>query len=585
MSQAKSDEKKYTNKSAHIVQRMRNEFLKEYARDPNQFDERDAEKVKTDDWFVKRFLLARNRDEKKAQNMLISTLRFFKEKNFRNIKPNDFPGEIYSLGGIFTYENDKEGNGTVYMRIKFVLRVSELKETMKKFASFLIFNLDEQVNGQGITAVVDFKDCGMRNCDLDLLWFAITTLTSYCPYGLTRILVVDLPKILQTFWFQAKYFIPSKWHNLIVFVDRNSIADYIEIEKLPKFLGGTCNRPYRGAEVIPDGCPSAFDFVRKLGHSVQLVAELADPQYVCSSTSVQQNGSLIHINAGDKLSVNPINCYYMLPSHGVESGTHFYEFTALESQSSFVGFTTKNHFAHGFRIRGLFYDGSLSSGGIFLSSFGPKIRKGDKVFSKLELTSDSIKMYVKHNERKLGLAFDVPRSNISALYPAISVYGDAVFKIRKLDAYPSSMEYEPPVYKGIEGDYKFEEALENGTRTSNDEWKNFELQIENKPERSNDTCQLYNLNFVLVNFIRAQLTRDEFGKDNVILISSSAIGIDGEAARAEIFVKELLSDFGGISVSGENFDIISKHNTQLKLKRFVMPAPKAVTKNPFLPQN
>ncbi|RWS06103.1 hypothetical protein B4U79_16192 [Dinothrombium tinctorium] len=311
------------------------------------------------------------------------------------------------------------------------------------------------------------------------------------------------------------------------------------------------------------------------------LAESPIPQYVCSSNETEQNGTLIRINKAYEHIVYPTNCYYTLPSDGIQDGIHYYEFIFVEG-NSFVGFTTKDHFADGFHIRGLFYGGTLSDGLASLGAFSRRTHQGDTVGLRIDLTKEKIKIYVHLNGRSLGLAFDVNRGNISALYPTVHTYDDALIRIRKLETFPTETEYQPKVFSGIEGDFAFEQAVDNGKNVSTDGWKQFVLSLRKKPKLSNDTFQVYRLHFAVINSINGFLIKNQNSKYEVKGVESTLIGTYGEALKAEAFVFKLISGLEDVVTNGDNLLIKSKSNTQLNLKRFTKPAPTAVTLNPIL---
>ncbi|RWS11936.1 hypothetical protein B4U79_17494 [Dinothrombium tinctorium] len=319
--------------------------------------------------------------------------------------------------------------------------------------------------------------------------------------------------------------------------------------------------------------------------SALIKAESPIPQFVCSSNEFElvlqswyENGTSIYIRKGYEHVINPTNCYY---STAIHDGTHYFEFT-FEKGDGFVGFTTKDHFAHGYRIRGLFYGGTLSDGSRRLGAFSRRVHEGDTVGLRIDLTSENVKVFVYLNGRSLGLAFDVNRGNITDLYPAIHTDEDAVVEIRKSDNYPTVTEYQPQVFSGIEGDFAFQEAVDDGKTVSTDVWKHFVLSVRKKPKFSNSTVQVYGLHFGVINSINGFLIRNEAGHYEVQNVESTLIGTYGEASKAEGFVLKLIGGIEDVVVTGDDLQIKSQGNTRLNLKRFTKPAPKTVKTNPIL---
>ncbi|RWS01828.1 hypothetical protein B4U79_16676, partial [Dinothrombium tinctorium] len=281
------------------------------------------------------------------------------------------------------------------------------------------------------------------------------------------------------------------------------------------------------------------------------------PKYVCTAKNVQQEGTCLRFYDIEKMVISPTNCYYAFPSHGIQYGKYYYEFKFEEGSGNFVGFTTKRKFAHGYRIRGLFYGGSLSDGSSFLRKFGPPIRKGDKVNLLLDLSKNSLKLYVFHNDVPLGLAFDLKKPNLEPLYPTVKVDGAAYVCMKKLDTFPSTLERQPKAYEGIEGDFEIIKAVDNGNSISTALWKLFKLYISKKSKAKG----VYEMDFQVINTISAFLTKDKDGKYTLSPPITSLVGTHGEYAKAESFLMKVLRNFEDISLDGDTMRIKAKGNT------------------------
>ena len=251
-----------TNRSASQVQELREKFLREFEKEKDAFHEKDIIKVMSDDWYVKRFLLARNRDIKEACVMMVNALKWKKSEGIHDLKATYFPEELLMLSSMFIYAPDREGNLTIYFRVKYVIKHADLVPTLKKFGNYIFRIADDATNGSGISIVADFSGTGIQNAaEADLLFDAISIASSYFPYGINHIILVDLPYVLRAVWTMAKAWVPHNRRKLIEFVSREDIGKLIDYENLPDFLGGHCSIPYGGSKVVPTGCPTLYRFV------------------------------------------------------------------------------------------------------------------------------------------------------------------------------------------------------------------------------------------------------------------------------------------------------------------------------------
>lgn len=252
--------KALTNNSGPLVKQVREGFLAAYEKEKDFYYEEDVKKIINDDWFVKRFLLARNRNVNDAIHMIIDAMKWRKSEAIRDLKASYFPDDMFKISSMFIYTKDKEGNLTVYFRVRYVIKITELVPIIKKFGNYLLHQVDEYTNGNGITGVADFQGTGIQNAEIDLLFYAITTLRNYFPAGINRILIVDLPWVLKACWGLAKAWLPENRRKLVEFITRKELTEYIDIDNLPDFMGGNCTVPYAGSKVAPKSCPTMYEF-------------------------------------------------------------------------------------------------------------------------------------------------------------------------------------------------------------------------------------------------------------------------------------------------------------------------------------
>lgn len=72
----------------------------------------------------------------------------------------------------------------------------------------------------------------------------ITNLKEYFPKGLSYLLVHNMPWILKPIWLLAKQFVSEDHAQLIKFSNSRTIFEYVDRDKLPDFMGGSCENCY-----------------------------------------------------------------------------------------------------------------------------------------------------------------------------------------------------------------------------------------------------------------------------------------------------------------------------------------------------
>lgn len=250
------------SKSAQALVEVRKRFLEYAENNPDKVNERDKIKLATDDWYLKRYLLARNRKVNDTLNMLHKTMEWRNEFGIHISEDAMFPLEFYKIGALFPYENDRKGNLVLYLRIKYHRKITEMVEVEKHFLVHTFEKIDRITNGQGLVILFDCQGAGYANCDVEFLQFLISCATEHAPVGLQYIIVYKLPWVMNAFWSLARKLLPTYLANRVRFCDENSIQEFIDPNNLPDFMGGTCRRNYRW---IPPGCPSVFKLANAHG--------------------------------------------------------------------------------------------------------------------------------------------------------------------------------------------------------------------------------------------------------------------------------------------------------------------------------
>ncbi|CAG2162973.1 unnamed protein product [Oppiella nova] len=311
--------KQHSNKSGELVIQVRQRFLEDYTNNPDVYNEEDVERIRTNDWYVKRFLLARRRNVDEAYEMLRNTIRWRQEFGLPTMIDTDFPTEFYKVGGLFQYERDLSGNVVIYLRIRMHRKIAEMSDPIKRFLMHIVDKTDRQVDGNGMVIVFDCSGAGYSNMDLDFLTFLITAGNSYFPVGLKYILVYELSWLLNAFRRIAMSLIPQTFLPLIKFADKSDITNYISLDNLPDFMGGTCKRNYR---YIPKGCPTVADIAAKNGYTqedIDRILPIFEPLLAEADKAIADNNYLDTIDNNEEITIGSIEMNEKIESNGTIS--------------------------------------------------------------------------------------------------------------------------------------------------------------------------------------------------------------------------------------------------------------------------
>lgn len=241
---------------------------------PDIFHPNDIDLMLSDDWTVSRFLLRCRLNPEKSADLMEAAARFRMEFKMGETKLSDFPTEIHQVGGIFQYAPDRVGNTTLWMRIKLHRRCSEMNFIMKQFILCVMEQCDKEVGGRGVAVIFDLSDCGLKNADPSFLFWLLNSFRSYCPKGLSYILVYNLPWVLNATCSIAMSWLSSTNRKRLRFIEGDQIQKFIALENLPDFIpGGRCPLDYkrvpagaRPAEPRPDDklVPMSESLAKKL---------------------------------------------------------------------------------------------------------------------------------------------------------------------------------------------------------------------------------------------------------------------------------------------------------------------------------
>ncbi|KAG8450375.1 hypothetical protein GDO86_002867 [Hymenochirus boettgeri] len=93
--------------------------------------------------------------------------------------------------------------------------------------------------GKQITVVFDMFESGLSNVDMDFVRFVINCFKIYYPRYLSKIVIFEMPWILNAAFKIIKSWLGPDAVNLLKFVNKSQIQDYISAEYLPPHMGGT----------------------------------------------------------------------------------------------------------------------------------------------------------------------------------------------------------------------------------------------------------------------------------------------------------------------------------------------------------
>lgn len=249
-----------------LIQIVRDKFIKLIEEKSVCSDIYDADiaDAMNNDFTIRRFLVLNDGKPEAALESLLKAFKWYKEMSFRDMKENYFPAEVYQFGAIFPYEPDKDGRSTIYARMKCTARIPELVDAIKHYVSFLLWKVDQESRERGWVVITDFEGSSFSGWDLDLARYFAIVMRYYFPTGLHLKICIDIGIVWRGLWIMMKDILPKKFSKMLLFLPRHELTKYIPNENIPRFIGGTCERPFNGLAMVPNGAPSSVQFAERV---------------------------------------------------------------------------------------------------------------------------------------------------------------------------------------------------------------------------------------------------------------------------------------------------------------------------------
>lgn len=258
-----TSELRSNSKYDHLIPEVREKLCKKLQEPQNQcsYYECDLEKAMSDTWAVRRFLLKFHSAESAASAM-VKAFQWFKKMQLRQIDGEDLIAEMYSAGGVFRYENDRDGRQTLYFRLCKHHPVKEMSKVLIKHVYKLVLEADDASGDKGVTIVADLNGLTVSNIDIEIS-LAMARARDYFVHNVVAIIIIDLPLIARAAQSIIKYALPAEIRLAFINVSKKELSNYIDRDNLPDFLDGNCSRPHSGPAAVPPACRSFAEYARK----------------------------------------------------------------------------------------------------------------------------------------------------------------------------------------------------------------------------------------------------------------------------------------------------------------------------------
>ncbi|XP_037013373.2 motile sperm domain-containing protein 2 isoform X2 [Artibeus jamaicensis] len=238
---------------AKLISETRRRFEAEYVTDkPDKYDPRDVKRLQQDDNWVESYLLWRHDVVDETLKMLDESFQWRKEMAVNDLTEYSIPRWLLEIGGIYLHGYDKEGNKLLWIRVKYHVKDHKTILDKKKLIAFWLERYAKRENGKPITVMFDLSETGINSIDMDFVRFIINCFKIYYPKYLSKIVIFDMPWIMNAAFRIVKSWLGPEAVSLLKFTSKNEVQDYVSVEYLPPHMGGTDPFKYSYPPLVDD---------------------------------------------------------------------------------------------------------------------------------------------------------------------------------------------------------------------------------------------------------------------------------------------------------------------------------------------
>ncbi|CAL8282619.1 motile sperm domain-containing protein 2 isoform X1 [Gadus morhua] len=223
------------NKIEETRERIRSEYDPECS---GRYQPVDVQRLWEDDGFVASYLEAKRHVVADTVKMIDESLQWRNEFSVNDIAEDNLQKSFLEAGMHYFRGYDKDGNKLFWFRLKLQAKDSRTLQEKKRYLAFWLERFVRHEPGALLTTVFDMSESGLGNVDMEFLRFLITCFQVYYPRLLAKILIFELPWIMNAAWKIVKSWLGPDAIDKLKFVTRHDVQTYIELEQLPLHMGG-----------------------------------------------------------------------------------------------------------------------------------------------------------------------------------------------------------------------------------------------------------------------------------------------------------------------------------------------------------
>ncbi|NXX81088.1 MSPD2 protein, partial [Urocolius indicus] len=218
----------------------------------DKYDSRDVERLQQDDKWVENYLIWRHDVVDDALKMIDESFQWRKDYTVNDLAESVLPKWLFESGALFLHGYDKEGYKLFWFRVKYHIKDPKQQLEKKKLVAFWLEHYAKRDHGKPLTVVFDMAETGISHIDLDFVRFIVNCFTDYYPNFLTKIVIFEMPWIMNAAFKIVKGWLGPDAISMLKFTNKGDVQEYISGEYLPPHMGGTDSFKYSYPPLVDD---------------------------------------------------------------------------------------------------------------------------------------------------------------------------------------------------------------------------------------------------------------------------------------------------------------------------------------------
>lgn len=229
-----------------LIAEVRSKVLAMYEDAKDMYEEKDIERLKTEDMLVERYLTREACDPLAAVETMNGAMRWMKRQGISKINESEFSPDLLNL--VQYQGKDKNGNRTVYIRYKtgkkICKRNSKDGEKLKRFAMYYFHKIDSETKGKN-TIILDLRSLAIRdlvkyaNKDLaSVAGWLIVNVIRYSPDQVGTLILYEIPRFFSAIAERVLKIVPDEHAGKIKIMRKKDIEKIVSKDEMPDYMGG-----------------------------------------------------------------------------------------------------------------------------------------------------------------------------------------------------------------------------------------------------------------------------------------------------------------------------------------------------------